>query len=188
MQICPLVTTSEGFDGGTNSSWKLVTEGVPWGFWAICLSCSCFQQGLTPHNLQRLCDCLWEKSYVVSLTYSFFHPEIYDTADEHIMIMAKVPARNSVSVMAVVDKGPQLDSYEFYNQILCKLCEHITSSTAYSQHNCITRSVSTTSSKDIKHVDFREARCFVKHNLKDIEDLIWMIEKKGMLKSQQPII
>lgn len=51
---------------------------------------------------------------MLSLSYDFFYPEIYDTADEHIIdVIVKVFARNSILIKAVVDSGPQLDSYKF---------------------------------------------------------------------------
>ena len=82
---------------------------------------------------------------MLSLSYDFFYPEIYDTADEHIIdVIVKVFARNSILITAVVDSGPQLDSYKFKNQSLRKSCKHFTSSAGYSQYKCIVDSGATT--------------------------------------------
>lgn len=82
---------------------------------------------------------------MLSLSYDFSYPEIYDTADEHIIdVIVKVFARNSILIMAVADNGTQLDSYKLKNQSLCKPCKHFTSSAGYSQYKCIVDSGATT--------------------------------------------
>ena len=63
---------------------------------------------------------------MLPLNSDFFYPDIYDAADEHIInVTVKVFARSSILIMAVVDNGPQLDSYKFENQSLCKSFKHI---------------------------------------------------------------
>lgn len=108
-----------------------------------------------------------EKSYTLSLSSDFFYPKIHDMADEHIIdVIVKVFARNGILIMAGVVNGPQLDSYKFKNQSLCKSFKHFTSSAGYSQYKCIVDSGATTANhlRTLEHADFREARCFVKNS------------------------